>query len=359
MIKGFLKLIPTFKKKALSQIIMNENWTKLQFECAAHSKRAKVKTKLAGFYDGKHDARLLPLHQMCSLNPPKKALVAMIEANPSAVRKREHNFERLPLHIACINNASDDVILTLLSHYKQAAKGKDVAGRVPLHYACCNDVSINVIKALLEACPEATATKDHAGWLPVHVACSSGASLEVVKALLLNDVSINVIKALLEACPEATATKDHAGWLPVHVACSSGASLEVVKALILARPQTIMAKTKKGSTPLKCSKMENCHNMSKVISFLLNFESEFIKARAKSFMALNNDEKRAYVERAYNATKDVEMKQKMKVLKENYAIAETGAAKRNCYNSPVPVEKGSTYRQVNPLVDSARTSFST
>eukprot|EP00586_Coscinodiscus_wailesii_P004124 CAMPEP_0172486246 /NCGR_PEP_ID=MMETSP1066-20121228/14736_1 /TAXON_ID=671091 /ORGANISM="Coscinodiscus wailesii, Strain CCMP2513" /LENGTH=311 /DNA_ID=CAMNT_0013252077 /DNA_START=138 /DNA_END=1073 /DNA_ORIENTATION=+ len=311
MTAGFLKFLPIFKKKSLSQIIMNEDWAKLQFECAAHSKRAKVKTKLAGFYDGTYDARLLPLHQMCSLDPPKKALTAMIEANPRAVWKREHTFERLPLHIACINSASDDVILTLLSYYKQAAEDKDIAGRVPLHYACCNDVSVNVIKALLEAYPEATVTKDDTGWLPVHVACSSGASLEVIKALLLS------------------------------------------------RPQTIIAKTKKGSTPLMCSKQGNCHNMGKVIAFLLKFESEFFKARAKSFMELNNDEKRAYVERAYNVTKDVEMKQKMKVLKENYAISETGAVKRSCYSTPVLLEKGSSYSQINPAVDSARSLLST
>jgi hypothetical protein len=312
MTLGLLKFIPSFrKKKTLSQIIMNEDWTKLQFECAAHSKRAKVKTKLAGFYDGTYDARLLPLHQMCSLDPPKKALTAMIEANPRAVWKREHTFERLPLHIACINSASDDVILSLLSYYKQAAEDKDIAGRVPLHYACCNDVSINVIKALLEAYPEATITKDDTGWLPVHVACSSGASLEVIRALLL------------------------------------------------ARPQTIIAKTKKGSTPLMCSKQGNCHNMTKVISFLLKFESEFFKARAKSFMELNDLEKREYVERAYNVTKNADMKQKMKILRENYGLAKTEAAERNCYNTPVLDKKQVSYRQVNPVVDPSRTLLST
>lgn len=248
---------------------MNEDWKKLQFECAAHSKRAKVKSKLAGFYDGTYDAKLLPLHQMCALDPPKKALVAVIQANPRGVWKREHTFERLPLHIACINSATDDVILTLLSYYKQAAEEKDIAGRVPLHYACCNDVSSNVIKALLEAHPE-------------------GAKI-----------------------------RDDTGWLPVHVACTSGVSLEVIKMLLLAQPQTIVSKTKKGSTPLACAKTGNCHNMAEIIAFLLKFESEFFKAKARTFMNMDANDKKAYLTRAYKSNKVHDTTQKLTIIVDN------------------------------------------
>lgn len=254
MAAGFLKILPRFgQKKTLSQIIMNEDWSKLQFECAAHSKRAKVKSNLTGFYDGTYDARLLPLHQMCALNPPQKALVAVIEANPRGVWKREHTFERLPLHIACINSASEDVILTLLSFYKQAAEERDIAGRIPLHYACCNDVSVEVIKSLLEAFPEGASVRDDMGWLPVHVACSSGASLDVIKMLLCAD------------------------------------------------PKTIVSKTKKQSTPLMCAKQGSSHNMAEVLTFLLQFESNFLKAKAEAFMTMGDEQKEVIVKMAHKA----------------------------------------------------------
>eukprot|EP00586_Coscinodiscus_wailesii_P000391 CAMPEP_0172487312 /NCGR_PEP_ID=MMETSP1066-20121228/16346_1 /TAXON_ID=671091 /ORGANISM="Coscinodiscus wailesii, Strain CCMP2513" /LENGTH=280 /DNA_ID=CAMNT_0013253849 /DNA_START=96 /DNA_END=938 /DNA_ORIENTATION=+ len=259
------------KKKSLSDIIMNQDWKQLEFECTMRGKRAKKKSKLVGFYDGTFNARVLPLHQMCAYNPPKATLLSVIEAHPRAVYKREHTFERVPLQIACLNGASDDVILTLLSFFKGAAEHRDVAGRVALHYACCNDVSDQVIKALLDAYPDA----------------------------------INC--------------RDDTGWLPIHVACTSGASLSVIRTLLLARPQTILSKTKKGSNPLSCTKMGNGYNMAEVMSFLLKFESEYFKVKSQSFTELGSAEQRAYLDRAHEQTKDETMRRKIEQMRRDHA----------------------------------------
>jgi hypothetical protein len=274
MAVGFMSRLPNVlkkKKKSLSHMIMNQDWKQVEFECAMRGKRAKVKSKLVGFYDGTFDARVLPLHQMCAFNPPKSTLLAVIDAHPRAVYKKEHTFERLPLQIACLNGASDEVIFTLLSYFKEAAMHRDVAGRVALHYACCNDVSDKVIKALLNANPDSVTCKDDTGWLPIHVACSSGASLSVIRTLLLE------------------------------------------------RPQTILSKTKKGSTPLTCTKLGNAHNMVEVMSFLLTFESEYFKARASSFRGLEKDEQQAYLDRAYITTKDEAMRRKIEHVRRGHS----------------------------------------
>eukprot|EP00586_Coscinodiscus_wailesii_P012670 CAMPEP_0172514370 /NCGR_PEP_ID=MMETSP1066-20121228/259637_1 /TAXON_ID=671091 /ORGANISM="Coscinodiscus wailesii, Strain CCMP2513" /LENGTH=86 /DNA_ID=CAMNT_0013295009 /DNA_START=212 /DNA_END=469 /DNA_ORIENTATION=- len=83
----------------------------------------------------------------------------------------ESVYDRLPLHIACLNNASFEVIELLLSYYVYGARKQDNEGRLPLHYALSNMASTEVIEALINAFPEGATTADIRGWYPIHVAC--------------------------------------------------------------------------------------------------------------------------------------------------------------------------------------------
>jgi ankyrin repeat protein len=54
---------------------------------------------------------------------------------PDAV-KEKNNKGQLPLHHACLNNASLDVIQLLVETWPDAVKEKNNKGQLPLHHAC-------------------------------------------------------------------------------------------------------------------------------------------------------------------------------------------------------------------------------
>jgi len=66
-----------------------------------------------------------------------------------------------------------------------AAVEKDERGSTPLHYACSDKVSLDVVAVLVKVWPDAVKEKNYSGWTPLHEACLNGSPLEVT-ALLLN-----------------------------------------------------------------------------------------------------------------------------------------------------------------------------
>lgn len=97
---------------------------------------------------------------------------------------REDAFHRVPLHIACLTNASVDVVECLLRYYPEGARCKDSIGRLPIHYACAHDVEEEIIEMLIRAFPASAGCSDNNGWLPLHVACRRGLSVEVIRRLI-------------------------------------------------------------------------------------------------------------------------------------------------------------------------------
>ena len=194
---------------------------------------------------GNYDAT--PLHNVCKLpDPPVDIVQALLEAAPETVTLTDsHGW--LPLHHACANGASKEVLKLLTDAYplgktKQdsqnrtplhfyltqradnsaamatnmreyladsgAAELPDVGGMLPMHYACAYGVSPAVLEVLKDAYPDSLIAKENKGRTPMHLA--------MVNAH--RDASPGVINFLLEhSGSELVNLRDHDGYLPLHL----------------------------------------------------------------------------------------------------------------------------------------------
>jgi len=122
--------------------------------------------------------RRLPIHEVCRLNPPKAAVVAIIKAVSRLVskgvnlqenggtRSRESWYSRSPVHIACSEGASSRVVEALLEHDPKVAQVMDKDGNLPLHLAYLNGADTDVISVVLRAYPEGVFVSNFAGSTP-------------------------------------------------------------------------------------------------------------------------------------------------------------------------------------------------
>ena len=94
-----------FGRSNLTNAIVREDWLALQAECEANSEQAKVWSTRVGFFDGAHSSHVLPIHSVLALRAPKQAVEAVVFAYHEGVKAKETSFKRLPLHIACQNQA--------------------------------------------------------------------------------------------------------------------------------------------------------------------------------------------------------------------------------------------------------------
>lgn len=146
----------------------------------------------------------------------------LLKVYPSAASKRDSLFKRLPLHVACLNGASSDVIRELLVVHKDGAQDKMKDGQLPLHYACGSGASRDVISELLRAYPEGARCQDNNGWLPIHLAC-------------LQNAPSDVIELLLKIYPESVAIRTSRGNTPMQCLKSiknTGANTEETTAML-------------------------------------------------------------------------------------------------------------------------------
>eukprot|EP00984_Skeletonema_dohrnii_P014027 scaffold5864_cov93-Skeletonema_dohrnii-CCMP3373.AAC.5 len=162
-----------------------------------------------------------------------------------------------PLHSACRDGASLDVIKYLVEEADGDNKGKELLGKededgsYPLHLACQGGASLKVIKYLVEEADgdkgkELLGKADNNVMYPLHCACQGGASLDVIKYLVLSPKRLTSIRTsrkrkaltqpLLEESDgdlkELLDKADRYGSYPLHLACHGGASLEVIKYLV-------------------------------------------------------------------------------------------------------------------------------
>ena len=164
---------------------------------------------------------------------------------------------------------------------------KDKEGRLPLHIACRNKVSLEVIRYLVDQCPDSLMVKEKEGRLPLYIAWKNNASLEIIYYLVQqypNSVMVNendgslppleLIQCMVEQNPEFLKAKDKEGRLPLHHACWNEESLEVVHYLVEQYPESINIKSDNGHTPLnlvetkwlKWSTIESMNSMRKMRS---------------------------------------------------------------------------------------------
>mmetsp|Transcript_14623 Transcript_14623/g.21471 ORF Transcript_14623/g.21471 Transcript_14623/m.21471 type:complete len:280 (+) Transcript_14623:216-1055(+) len=191
----------SIKSKKLHRLILSESWALASARCQSCPGEAKRWTQQNGFYEGKINTQVLPIHMACALKAPGSFLQDIVSAYPGGVEAKETRYNRVPLHLACLYRLEIDAIKFLLARYASGANVRDAVGRTPLFYACSKGLSAELIQMLLSACPEAAQAPDYKGWLPIHAACHVGLSDEIVLSLL-------------EAYPESVGMRTKGGSLP-------------------------------------------------------------------------------------------------------------------------------------------------
>jgi ankyrin repeat protein len=78
----------------------------------------------------------------------------ILETTPKAAELVDRE-GKLPLHIAYINYATNNIVNMLIHHYPAAAEVKDNDGNLPFHYACRENSCWDPIKEALELYPKA------------------------------------------------------------------------------------------------------------------------------------------------------------------------------------------------------------
>jgi hypothetical protein len=190
----------------------------------------------------------------------------LLESNPEIIKIGSNH---LPLHWACYNNASFEIIKLLVDAYPNSVKGTTDGGKIALHYSCVANAPFQVIKYLLDIYPEGAKIGcrrikyyETIGY-PLHFACDGNASLEIISYLVemypdalkaldgrygflplhyscSKNAPINVIKYLIDAFPDGVKTSTYqrlGSLLPLHIACRSKSSIEIIKLLITLYPE--------------------------------------------------------------------------------------------------------------------------
>ena len=138
----------------------------------------------AAFIRGQHDAT--PLHLMCKLpNPPPDVIAALVESAPEIASWTDsHGW--LPLHHACTNGASPEVLQILIQAYPAGKLQQDNQMRTPLHFYATRNFSNPAQMAMnaeLLSDTGAAALCDRGGMYPIHYACAYGTDPAVLEVL--------------------------------------------------------------------------------------------------------------------------------------------------------------------------------
>jgi len=151
--------------------------------------------------------KILPIHQAASKpDIPLNFLELLINSYPESLEICDKRDSRIPLHLAFIAHASEDVLMFLMSKNPNCVMVQDAFGRLPLHYACSNNAPVKVIEKLIGlGSPEAITTKDNNDWTPLHVCCELSFFVETVEIML-------------EKQPSAIHVRTKKGNLPISLA---------------------------------------------------------------------------------------------------------------------------------------------
>lgn len=149
-------------------ITKEKNWAAATMRCQHHPHEAReiLEVKVRGAYT----AKITPLHYACEQNPSVEVIRALVNADPSALRRRQEPGGQLPLHAACTWGASTDVIKLLLSACPDSADACDFLSNLPLHCACYSGADSLIVKALLRIYPQSVWPRNHQGSSAVDIA---------------------------------------------------------------------------------------------------------------------------------------------------------------------------------------------
>lgn len=177
-----------------------------------------------------------------------------------------------PLHLMCkLNNPPTDVISNIVEAAPEVVSWVDSHGWLPLHHACANGATTEVLHILTTAYPESKIVQDNQSRTPLHFYATRNADNPTAMAAnveLLSDTG-------------AAELPDRGGMLPMHYACAYGTSPIVLRVLAEAYPPSLTARESKGRTPMHLA-MVNAHRDASpgVLEFLLETQgSETVNLR--------------------------------------------------------------------------------
>lgn len=188
------------------------------------------------------------LHHACENNLVVDIVKFLLIRNPGQSLSRD-NHQNLPLHLACGSQASIEVVKLLAedeeisinaqsqlglreSHsgiiYRSVSLGiSSTMGYTPLHYACGEGASLEVVRYLVRQCPSALQTLGGSMALPLHLACSRRFPMLNVIAFLV----ARFPRALMLSTSDGCSVEYGGGGTPIQLAAKSHASLELIKFL--------------------------------------------------------------------------------------------------------------------------------
>lgn len=223
-------------------LLQDHKWDRALKEAKKTPRLCKDLFHVGGFYDGQIASRVNALHLAAALGAPPEVIQGLAAIHPGAAFQVDRKYGRIPLQIAVMSGAPTATVGALLKIDPKTAKERDNNGRVALHYAC----------------------KDHAG----------------------GEASTRL---LLRAYPEGALVADDSGFLPLHVACRYGTSLAVIRMLIRAAPESMLAKTKKGSTPMVCARTSKGGLGEEIVGILERCAEETLDRSADTRRKMSGD----------------------------------------------------------------------
>ena len=200
-----------------------------------------------------HNGRL-PVHIACEYKAPAAATLKLIEVWPQSIAEMDEGWQgkqetvegqgmqgqrrgstykevhknreqrKLPIQIACLNQAPEETIIKLVELWPESVKKVDIDGSLPIHLATYQQAPAAASLKLIEVWQESVKERTKKGKLPIHFACEYGAPSEVT------------IK-LIEVWPECV-EKDRDGDLLIILALKTKAPAEVLCSMVKADLQT-------------------------------------------------------------------------------------------------------------------------
>ena len=188
-------------------------------------------------------------------------------ANPEIEQRRDAAEMRgvndaTSLHIVCkLYNPPEDIVQALVDASIDVVYSLDNHGWLPLHHACANGASHEVIKILVDAYPAGKVTQDTQNRTPLHFYATRNSDMPAIMTAnteLLSDSG-------------AATLMDRSGMLPIHYACAYGTHPAVLKVLAKVYPASLHAKEHNGRTPMHLAMVNAQRDESpNVIQFLLD-----------------------------------------------------------------------------------------
>jgi Ion transport protein/Ankyrin repeats (3 copies) len=188
-------------------------------------------------------------------------------ANPDPIQRQDAAEVRgigdtTCLHIVCkLHNPPDDIVQALIDASPESVISLDSHGWLPLHHACANGASPEVIKILADAYPAGKVTQDTQNRTPLHFYATRNSDSPAVMAANADILSDSGAATLM----------DRSGMLPIHYACAYGTHPAVLKVLAKVYPVSLHAKENNGRTPMHLAMVNAQRDESPyVIRFLLD-----------------------------------------------------------------------------------------